>query len=71
MRAARNIVFAPTLGDVGTTLSHPATSSHRALTPEGRAALGLSEGSFRVSVGLEPAELLCTEFEAAIRAAAA
>ncbi|WP_111536702.1 trans-sulfuration enzyme family protein [Palleronia aestuarii] len=70
VRAAQNIAFAPTLGDIGTTLSHPATSSHRALTPEGRAALGLSEGSFRVSVGVEPAELLCAEFEAAVRAAA-
>ena len=69
VRAAPNIAFAPTLGDVGTTLSHPATSSHRALTPEGRSALGLSEGSFRVSVGMEPPELLCAEFEAAIRAA--
>ncbi|EKE45227.1 cystathionine gamma-synthase [Oceaniovalibus guishaninsula JLT2003] len=70
VRAARNIAFAPTLGDIGTTLSHPATSSHRALSPEDRAALGLSEGSFRVSVGVEPADLLCAEFEAAIRAAA-
>ena len=70
VRAARNIAFAPTLGDIGTTLSHPATSSHRALTPGARAELGLSEGSFRISVGVEPAELLCAEFEAAIRAAA-
>ncbi|QFU08434.1 Cystathionine beta-lyase MetC [Rhodobacteraceae bacterium THAF1] len=69
VRAAPNIAFAPTLGDVATTLSHPATSSHRGLTPEGRAELGLSEGSFRVSVGMEPPELLCAEFEAAIRAA--
>ncbi len=28
-RAADGLCFAPTLGDVGTTLSHPATSSHR------------------------------------------
>ena len=71
VRAAERIAFAPTLGDVATTLSHPATSSHRGLSPEGRAALGLSEGSFRVSVGVEPADLLLGEFEAAIRAAAA
>ena len=37
-QAAPNLAFAPTLGDVGTTLSHPASSSHRGLTPEGRAA---------------------------------
>ncbi|SFG08858.1 cystathionine gamma-synthase [Palleronia marisminoris] len=70
VRAAEQIAFAPTLGDVATTISHPATSSHRALTPERREALGLGEGVFRVSVGIEPAEMLCDEFEAAVRAAA-
>ncbi len=45
--------LAPTLGDVATTLSHPASSSHRALTPAARAALGISEGTFRMSVGIE------------------
>ncbi|HKL70553.1 aminotransferase class I/II-fold pyridoxal phosphate-dependent enzyme [Salibaculum sp.] len=65
-RAAPDIAFAPTLGDVGTTLSHPASSSHRALTPEGRAALGISEGFFRVSVGLEEPDLLISEFGQAI-----
>ncbi len=58
-RAADGLSFAPTLGDVGTTLSHPATSSHRALSADERAQLGLSEGFFRVSVGLEsPDDLL-------------
>lgn len=70
VRAAEQIAFAPTLGDVATTISHPATSSHRALTPEQREDLGLGEGVFRVSVGIEPANLLCDEFEAAVRAAA-
>ena len=67
--AAPNIAFAPTLGDIGTTLSHPASSSHRALTPEGRAKLGISEGFFRVSVGVEDADLLISELQAAIAAA--
>jgi cystathionine gamma-synthase len=65
-RAAPDIAFAPTLGDVGTTLSHPASSSHRGLTPEGRSALGISEGFFRVSVGLEDPDLLVGEFAAAV-----
>ncbi|WP_084860451.1 trans-sulfuration enzyme family protein [Salibaculum halophilum] len=65
-RAAPDIAFAPTLGDVGTTLSHPASSSHRGLTPEGRAALGISEGFFRVSVGLEDPDMLIGEFAAAV-----
>ncbi len=67
-RAADGIAFAPTLGDVGTTLSHPASSSHRALTPEGRAALGISEGFFRVSVGLEEPDALCAVFTQAVAA---
>lgn len=68
-RAAPDIAFAPTLGDIGTTLSHPASSSHRALTPEGRAALGISEGFFRISVGVEDIGLLTAEFGTAIAAA--
>ncbi len=68
-RAAPDIAFAPTLGDIGTTLSHPASSSHRGLTPEGRAALGISEGFFRVSVGVEDIDLLVSELDHAIRQA--
>jgi len=69
VRAAPNIAFAPTLGDIGTTLSHPATSSHRVLTVEARAELGMSEGFFRVSVGVEDIEMLIAEFRTAITAA--
>ena len=69
VRAAPNIAFAPTLGDIGTTLSHPASSSHRALTAEARAALGITEGFFRVSVGVEAADLLIAEFTEAVAAA--
>jgi cystathionine gamma-synthase len=69
-RAADGISFAPTLGDVGTTLSHAASSSHRALTPQARAALGISEGFFRVSVGIEDPALLIDTLTRAIAAAA-
>ena len=68
-RAAPQIAFAPTLGDIGTTLSHPASSSHRGLTEDARTALGITEGFFRVSVGIEDPELLIAEFTAAIGAA--
>lgn len=67
--AAKHIAFAPTLGDIGTTLSHPPSSSHRALSEEDRASLGISEGFFRVSVGVEPVELLIAEFREALEAA--
>lgn len=68
-RAMPEIAFAPTLGDVGTTLSHPATSSHRAMTHDARARLGISEGFFRVSVGVEEIGLLTRDFSAGIAAA--
>ncbi len=69
LRAAEHIPFAPTLGDVATTLSHPASSSHRGLSAEGRAALGISEGFIRVSVGVEDIALLKRELAAAVAAA--
>lgn len=69
-QAAQGIAFAPTLGDVGTTLSHPASSSHRALTVQERAEIGISEGFFRVSVGLEDPDALCAVFDQGLAAAA-
>jgi cystathionine gamma-synthase len=47
------IKLAPSLGGTETSLSHPASSSHRALAPEERARLGIGEGLLRMSVGLE------------------
>lgn len=68
VRAAKDLPFAPTLGDIGTTLSHPATSSHRALSEAQRAEMGITEGTFRVSVGVEPLDLLTQDFDRAIAA---
>ena len=65
-RAAEGIAFAPTLGDVGTTLSHPCSSSHRALTTEHQLAIGITEGFFRVSVGLEDTAALLDVFTRAV-----
>ena len=70
-QGAHQIAFAPTLGDVGTTLSHPASSSHRGLTPEARAAQGMTEGFFRVSVGLEDPDALIGAFDAGLASVAA
>jgi cystathionine gamma-synthase len=71
IRAAGEIPFAPTLGDIGTTLSHPASSSHRGLTAQARADLGITEGFFRLSVGIEEPALLIAELTAAVAAAQA
>ena len=69
VRALRGIPYAPTLGDVSTTLSHPASSSHRGMTDAERAELGITEGFIRLSVGIEDVEILMRDFEQAIRAA--
>ena len=62
LRAASSLSFAPTLGDVNTTISHPASSSHRALTESERLSLGIPEGFIRVSVGCEDPESLIGTF---------
>jgi len=49
------IRFAASLADVATTLSIPALTSHRKLTPEARAAQGISDGVVRLSCGIEAA----------------
>jgi cystathionine beta-lyase/cystathionine gamma-synthase len=67
--AAKELSFAPTLGDVGTTLSHPASSSHRAMDAQTRESLGMSEGFFRISVGLEDSDALLAVFSKAVAAA--
>ncbi|HXU43068.1 MAG TPA: O-succinylhomoserine sulfhydrylase [Burkholderiales bacterium] len=41
------------LGDVKTTIIHPATTTHGRIPPEARAAAGISDGLIRVAVGLE------------------
>jgi len=68
MRALQSIPFAPTLGDVSTIISHPAVTSHRGLTAAAREALGIREGTIRVSVGIEEFQLLDDEFRAALAA---
>lgn len=71
INAAPQIPFAPTLGDVATTLSHPASSSHRGLTESERKAIGIDEGFFRLSVGIEDSDLICDELSKAIAEAVA
>ncbi|WP_091571330.1 O-succinylhomoserine sulfhydrylase [Oryzisolibacter propanilivorax] len=41
------------LGDVKTTITHPASTSHGRLTEEQRSAAGIGQGLVRISVGLE------------------
>ena len=51
------------LGDTRTTLTHPATTTHARITPEARAAAGITEGLVRMSVGLEDVDDLKRDLE--------
>ena len=51
--ATRLISITGNLGDVKTTITHPASTTHGRISPEARAAAGIKEGLLRVSVGLE------------------
>ncbi|WP_315717149.1 MULTISPECIES: O-succinylhomoserine sulfhydrylase [unclassified Bradyrhizobium] len=57
------------LGDAKTLVTHPATTTHQRLTPEARAELGISEGFIRFSAGLEHADDLIEDLDAALNAA--
>lgn len=54
--ATRLLSITANLGDVKTTITHPATTTHGRLTPEQRAEAGISDGLIRVAVGLEDIE---------------
>lgn len=54
------------LGDVTTLISHPASASHRGMSPEVRAAQGITEGVLRVSVGIEDSEDLIADLAQAL-----
>jgi cystathionine gamma-synthase len=65
------IPFSPSLADVRTTVSYPAGTSHRALTPDERRAIGVTDGLIRLSVGIEdPADVLA-DLDQALAAAKA
>jgi cystathionine gamma-lyase len=57
---------ATTLGDIYTLLLHPATTSHRALTPAERARIGISDGLLRLSAGIEALEDLLADLDQAL-----
>jgi O-succinylhomoserine sulfhydrylase len=57
------------LGDAKSLITHPATTTHKNLTPEARAELGISDGLLRLSVGIEDPDDLIEDLEKGIAAA--
>ena len=59
MNALRLVDISNNLGDAKSLITHPATTTHRRLGPQAREAVGISDGTIRISVGLEdPADLV-------------
>ena len=54
------------LGDAKSLITHPATTTHRAMGPEGRAAIGLGDNVVRISVGLEGTDDLIADIDRAL-----
>jgi O-succinylhomoserine sulfhydrylase len=57
------------LGDVKSTITHPATTTHGRIAPEQRAIAGITEGLLRLSVGLEDIADLQRDLSTALQAA--
>ncbi len=51
--ATRMLSITANLGDVRSTITHPASTTHGRVSPEQREAMGIREGLVRISVGLE------------------
>ncbi|MDO9050215.1 MAG: O-succinylhomoserine sulfhydrylase [Methylotenera sp.] len=51
--ATQLISITANLGDAKSTITHPATTTHSRVTPEARAAAGITDGLVRIAVGLE------------------
>jgi O-succinylhomoserine sulfhydrylase len=62
----RIIDISNNLGDAKSLITHPATTTHRRLTPEARAAAGITDGTVRLSVGLEDVEDLLEDLDQAL-----
>lgn len=54
------------LGDAKSLVTHPATTTHQRLKPDERAHLGITDGTVRLSVGLEDVEDLIEDLDAAL-----
>jgi cystathionine gamma-synthase len=66
MERLQLILPAPTLGDVATLVSYSAQSSHRGLSAEERAELGITDALVRLSIGIEDINDLIADLEQAL-----
>lgn len=67
-RATRIFTLAESLGGVESLVSHPAAMTHAAVPEEQRAAMGITDGLVRLSVGIEDIEDLIEDLDQALPA---
>jgi cystathionine beta-lyase/cystathionine gamma-synthase len=66
IRAAKEIPFCPSLGELSTTLSHPVSTSHRSYSDAQLHSLGISDATIRLSIGLESPEFIVQAIKQAV-----
>jgi cystathionine beta-lyase/cystathionine gamma-synthase len=66
LRGLETIAIVHSLGDVATTISYSAASSHRSLGQARRNALGITEGTLRLSCGIEDVRDIMTDLARAL-----
>ena len=67
-RSLKIIALAESLGGVESLVCHPATMTHAAIPKKIREKVGITDGLIRLSVGIEDADELIADLEAAIHA---
>ncbi|MDI6835707.1 MAG: aminotransferase class V-fold PLP-dependent enzyme, partial [Rhizobiaceae bacterium] len=65
--ALKIVEISNNLGDSKSLITHPATTTHKNLTDEARAELGISGGTVRLSCGIEDTDDLLEDFARALR----
>ena len=69
MNALRIVDISNNLGDSKSMITHPATTTHRRMGADARAAIGITDGTLRLSVGLEDAGDLVDDVRQALQVA--
>jgi cystathionine gamma-lyase/cystathionine beta-lyase/cystathionine gamma-lyase/homocysteine desulfhydrase len=68
LKRVRVCSLAESLGGVETLISHPATMTHAGLGAKGRAAIGITDGMVRISVGIEDVDDILDDLDQALNA---
>lgn len=68
VKALRLFSFAESLGGVESLVCHPATMTHASFPPEERLRRGITEGTIRLSIGLEDVEDIKADIDEALQA---